>query len=166
MLRGLSLGLVLFVVWLLLSGQVGDRLLLGLGLVSATTVVFIAWRMDVVDQEGHPIHMTWRAVLYFPWLLKEIVKANIDVARVILDPTLPIGPNLLRLRGSQRSELGNVAYANSITLTPGTVTVALDDGTLTVHALTRAAAEGLADGEMDRRVTAMEGTPADGQEAG
>ncbi|MBO32938.1 MAG: cation transporter [Rhodospirillaceae bacterium] len=157
LLHRLSLGLVLCILWLLLSGYFSSALLLGLGLASAAAVVFIAHRMDVIDHEGHPIHLGWRASTYLPWLLGEIVKANIDVAWRIIQPTMPIGPNLLRVKGSQKSELGNVIYANSITLTPGTVTVELEEGLLRVHALTTEAAEEVMSGEMDRRVTTMEG---------
>ena len=157
--RTVTLGGVLFVVWLLLSGHF-EPLLLGLGVASVVVVLIVARRMEVIDREGHPIHLTWRAIGYWPWLLWEIVKANIDVARVILRPRMPIQPNVFTVPGSQRSELGNVIYANSITLTPGTVTIALESGKLTVHALTRDAAAGVETGEMDRRVSAMEGAAA------
>lgn len=156
MLHALSLGLTLYVLWLLLSGHYVP-LLLVLGLASVLAVVFIAWRMRVVDHEGHPIHLSWRIHLYWPWLIWEIIKANIDVARAIVSPALPIKPTLLHLKGSQKSELGRVIYANSITLTPGTVTIELEDGVFSVHALTTAAAQGLESGEMDRWVTSIEG---------
>ena len=161
MLQALSLGAVLYGLWLLLSGHF-EPLLLGLGLASTIVVVLIARRMDLIDREGHPIHLSWRFLLYIPWLLWEIVKANIDIARVIVAPRMAIGPTVLRLKGTQKSELGHVIYANSITLTPGTVTIGLEEGVLSVHALTREAAEGLKSGDMDRRVTAVEGA-ADGR---
>ena len=91
----------------------------------------------------------------------EIVKANIDVARIILHPKMPITPTILDIKASQVTELGHVFYANSITLTPGTVTLRLRDGLMEVHALTPTAIEGLLGGEMDRRVRAVEGL-ADG----
>lgn len=154
MLHALSMGLVLFVVWLLLSG-IFEPLLLGLGVASCVAVVYIAHRMDVIDHEGHPIHLTWRTVLYFPWLVSEIVKANVDVALAIVRPAMPVEPQLLDVKASQKDDLGRVIYANSITLTPGTVTIATDGSAFTVHALTRAAAEALESGDMDRRVSAM-----------
>jgi multicomponent Na+:H+ antiporter subunit E len=154
-----SLGLVIFGVWMLLSGHF-SALLLGLGIASTVVVVYLARRMDVADREGHPVHLLWRFVFYFPWLLKEIFKANIDVAKTIIDPDLPISPTVFTVKGSQGSDLGQVAYANSITLTPGTVTIGLDDATFTVHALTRDAGEDVIGGEMDRRVTAMESLPS------
>ena len=161
MLQALSLGAALYGLWLLLSGHY-QPLLLGLGVASTIVVVLIARRMDLIDREGHPIHLSWRFLLYIPWLLWEIVKANIDIARVIVRPKMAIGPSVLRLKGTQESELGHVIYANSITLTPGTVTIGLEEGVLSVHALTREAAEGLKSGDMDRRVTAVEGA-ADGR---
>ncbi len=156
MLHALSLAVVLYLVWLLLSGFF-EPLLLGFGLVSCLGVVFIARRMDVIDREGHPIHLGWRAVPYWLWLGVEIVKANLDVARRIVDPRLPISPVVIKVKTSQRSELGKVIYANSITLTPGTVSMLVDDDGITVHAIAREAAEELAAGEMDRRVAGMEG---------
>ncbi len=164
MLHSISLGLLLFGVWLMLSG-IFEPLLLGLGVASCLVVVLIAYRMDLVDREGHPIHLGWRIVIYWLWLAREIVKANVDVARRILDPKLPIDPVLIRLKASQTSELGHVIYANSITLTPGTVSVGIDDGEITVHAIAKEPAEELEAGEMDRRVSAIEGAAGRGGEA-
>lgn len=154
LLHSISLGLVLFGVWLLLSGFF-EPLLLGLGVASCVIVVLIANRMDVIDREGHPIHLGWRVLTYWIWLAAEIVKANLDVARRILDPRLPIHPMLVRVKASQASELGQVIYANSITLTPGTVSIQVESGEILVHALTTEMAEDLKGGEMDRRVTAF-----------
>jgi multicomponent Na+:H+ antiporter subunit E len=146
-------------MWLLLSGHF-EPLLLGFGVASVIVVVAISWRMDVVDREGHPIHLGRGALTYIPWLLVEIAKSNINVARQIVDPRLPISPKRLKVKASQKSELGQVVYANSITLTPGTVSLIVEDGYIDVHALTAASAESLAAGEMDRRVTAMMGEAA------
>ncbi|MHA1151918.1 MAG: Na+/H+ antiporter subunit E [Alphaproteobacteria bacterium] len=150
----MSLGLVLFGVWLLLSGFF-EPLLLGLGVLSCIIVVSIANRMDVIDREGHPIHLGWRILPYWVWLAVEVVKASLDVARRILDPKLPIHPLLIWVKASQTSELGQVIYANSITLTPGTVSIQVDGGKILVHAIAKEMAEDLEGGEMDRRVTAV-----------
>lgn len=158
MLHALSLGLVLFLLWLLLSGFF-EILLLSLGIGSVITVVWIAYRMDVIDHEGHPIHLTMRALLYWPWLTVEIIKANIDVAAVIVRRKISINPSVIKVKATQATELGQVIYANSITLTPGTVTISVDKDIMTVHALTRGAAEDLESGEMDRRVTNVEAHP-------
>jgi multicomponent Na+:H+ antiporter subunit E len=97
-------------------------------------------------------------LIYWPWLIKEIVMANIEVAKAITRTSMDIEPTVIRLKASQTSELGRVIYANSITLTPGTVTIGLEGEDLTVHALTRRSKEGLETGEMDRKVTAMAGS--------
>ncbi|MDH3792978.1 MAG: Na+/H+ antiporter subunit E, partial [Rhodospirillales bacterium] len=151
-----SLSVVLYVLWLLLSGHY-EPLLLVLGALSCVFVAWIAYRMDVADREGHPIHLTWRSLVYWPWLFWEIVKANLEVARLILAPRLAISPTVIKVKASQPDELGHVIYANSITLTPGTVSIDVRDATIEVHAITREMAEGLQTGEMDRRVTRMEG---------
>ena len=78
------------------------------------------------------------------------------MTRVILDPRLPISPTLVRFKPSQRSDLGLVIHANSITLTPGTLTIEASAGEFLVHGLTREGAEGCIDSEMDRRATAFE----------
>ena len=156
MLHAVSLGLVLFGAWLLLSFYFLP-LIIGFGVASCLTVLFIVRRMDLVDHEGHPVHLGWRVATYWIWLTWEIIKSNIDVARRIVDRDLPIDPVLVRVKASQRSELGQVIYANSITLTPGTVSVEVADGAILVHSIASEMAEDLEDGAMDRRVTGMEG---------
>ncbi len=158
MLRATSLFVILYAVWLLLSGHYDEPLLLALGAASSAAVVAIAWRMDVIDHEGHPVHLSWRILFYWPWLLWEIAKANVAVARLILHPALPIAPVILKARTSQRSELGQVIYANSITLTPGTISVDVEQSAILVHCLTRDLAADIENGEMDRRVSKVEGS--------
>ena len=157
MLHALSLSGALYALWLLLSGFFAP-LLLGLGLASVFVVVFIAMRMDVIDHEGHPIHLSWRALFFWPWLALEIIKSNFDVARAILSPSgSAIKPSVFKIKASQVTELGHVLYANSITLTPGTVTLALHDGYMDIHSLTKTSKEGVLSGEMDRRIHEFEG---------
>lgn len=152
----LSLWVFLYAFWFLLSGHTSP-LLLGFGAISVTLVVYIAKRMDVIDHEGHPSHLSFRIVPYWFWLCWEIIKANIDVAKIILSPKLPISPVMFKTKASQERELGQVIYANSITLTPGTVTVSMEDGILEIHALTVEGAEGVLSGEMDRKICAVKG---------
>ncbi len=156
MLHATLLGFALSALWWLLSGFT-TPLILSLGAGSIVAVVWIAWRMDVIDHESHPLHMAPKGVLYFPWLLWEIVKANIDIAKVIVQAKMPIHPQVMDLTAGQKSDAGLVTYANSITLTPGTVTIGVEANAFLVHALTDDAAAGLASGDMDRRVSAMEG---------
>ncbi len=156
MIRATLLTVWLGFTWFLWSGHT-ETLLLAFGVISVGIVTLLAFRMNVIDEESEPYELGLRPLLYVPWLLWEIAKANLHVARVILTPSLPVHPRLLRIRATQKSNLGRVILANSITLTPGTVTLDVRDGTLLVHALTRRSADGLLSGDMDRRVTWLEG---------
>jgi multicomponent Na+:H+ antiporter subunit E len=152
----LSLGLALGALWLVWSGHY-TSLLLSLGFVSVVGVVVICGRMRLLDREAVAVEILTRLPLYVLWLFWEILKANLDVARRIVDPRLPIDPRMIRVRTGQQHDLGRVIYANSITLTPGTVSVSVQGDEIAVHALTQSAADGLADGKMNRRVTRLEG---------
>lgn len=151
----LYLAIALAAVWLLNSGHY-NSLLLCLGALSIALVVWIAHKMDVVDHEGQPINATIKMPVYFVWLLKEIVLSNIDVVKRIWLAPNSISPTVATLPLSQKEDMGRVIYANSITLTPGTVTLDLDDKEVTVHALTKEGLESLEEGEMDRRVSQLE----------
>jgi len=144
------------VFWLLLSGHYAP-FLVAMGCVTAAAMVWLAHRMDVMDHEGHPMHLGPGLLWYWPWLAKEIVKAGWAVSRVILDPRLPIEPTLVRFRPSQKTAVGLTVHANSITLTPGTISIEVAPGEFLVHALTREGAEGLTTGgDMDVRVARFE----------
>jgi len=154
--HAISLGFFLAILWLLLSGHY-TLLLISFGLLSVMLVVLLALRMDVVDHEGHPLHLNPKAlVIYWCWLLKEIFVSNIYVCRLILNPAMPISPTVIALRSSQSSDLARVIFANSITLTPGTVTIDVDGDITEVHAITEETATSLLQGSMDRKVTALE----------
>ncbi len=150
-----------FGLWLLLSGHFTDPLLLSFGVLSCALAVFIAWRIEMADPEEQPLRLKLNVHIlgYWPWLAWQIVLANLDVTRRILDPKLPISPTMIKFRPTQHTDLGRVIHANSITLTPGTVTTSLSGDTLEVHALTREAAEAVLAGAMDRRVTQLEVSP-------
>lgn len=156
MARSFSAVLALFLFWLLLSGIYTSFLVIS-GMGSALAVVLFARRMDVIDHEGHPIHLGWWALVsYWPWLAGEIVKSAWDVTLRIVHPRLPISPTLVEFVPSQETDIGLVIHANSITLTPGTIAVEVEHGRFLVHALTREGAAGLAGSEMDRRCSALE----------
>ncbi len=149
--KTISLLVLLFSIWLLLSGHL-EPLLLILGGLSCLFIVWIAVRQDVVDHEGHPLNLhPLRWLRYSLWLIGEIVKSNIDVAKRIWNPKLPITPTVTVLP-AEMIDLGQVIYANSITLTPGTVSIDVQDNRITVHALSRDAAEQLQRGDMLRRI--------------
>ena len=154
--QALTLGIVVYALWVLLSG-IYTPWLLGLGAISTALAVFVALRMELVDQEGVPvIHLTSKLWTYLPWLLAEIIRSNLAANRIILHPDLSVRPRMLRVRTMQRSDLGRVIFANSITLTPGTVTVAAVGEDLHVHALDGESAGDMSNGEMNRRVAALE----------
>jgi multicomponent Na+:H+ antiporter subunit E len=154
-LRAFGLGVILFVFWLLLSGHY-TPLLIVLGAASSAAVVLLARRMEVIDAEGLPLQLGWRLLIYIPWLMKAIVGSTLKVARIILTPGLPISPIIARYRTSQRTDLGRALYANSITLTPGTVTVGVHGDDLEIHSLSWLDVHKGEEGAMDRRVTWVE----------
>ena len=155
--RYLSLACLLFAFWLGLSGHY-TPMLVTVGAVCAVAGVFAAIRMRAADEEGHPIELFWGALTYLPWLFVEIFKAGWAVTKIVLHPSLPISPTMTVVRAGQKTQVGIAAYANSITLTPGTITVGVKDNELTVHSLTRDGALDLESGGMDRRVSQFEGT--------
>jgi len=156
MLQRAILFVLFYAFWILMSGYF-TPFLLGAGALASAAVVWFVERMHVADREGHPAHLGRSALLYWPWLVKEILKSAIEVSRVILDPRLPASPTVVRFRPSQQTVVGLVTHANSITLTPGTLSIEVGPERFVVHGLTRAGAQGAVDSEMDRRVTRFEG---------
>lgn len=158
----LSSAILLSITWLLLSGPftLEKGLVLSFGIGSVALVMWICQRMGVFHDEGRPIQYSWGMLLYVPWLLWEIVVANFQVARAILSPKLPISPRLIRIQPTQKTDVGRVIYANSITLTPGTVTIAVEGDEFVIHSLLAdEAAESVQDtseGSMDWRVSQVE----------
>jgi multicomponent Na+:H+ antiporter subunit E len=150
-----SLTVTLWLFWLILSG-IYTPFLITVGAVSALCVALLARRMEIADREGHPVQFGFGALTYWPWLLKEIVKSALGVARIVIDPRLPISPTVVRFKPSQGSAVGLVTHANSITLTPGTITLDATHDCFVVHGLTREGAEGCIDSEMDARVRRFE----------
>lgn len=157
MARLASLFVLLCVFWILLSGQFKAWLLI-VGLLSILLVTWMAWRMKLVDEEGLPLNLSLGAFAYWPWLVVEIVKSAVNATRVILDPKLPIAPTMVRVKGSQKTAAGFTTYANSITLTPGTISVEAVGSSreILVHALGPELASELEAGDFDRRVTRFE----------
>jgi multicomponent Na+:H+ antiporter subunit E len=155
MVHVVGLGASLMAFWLLMSG-VYIPLIISLGVISVLLVLYIAHRMDLYDRETFPFHLKGWVFGYWGWLAKEIFKANIDVAKIVLAPTMPISPRVVRVKATQKTDLGLVIFANSITLTPGTVTIDIEGDEMIVHALSQDLADGVLNGDMDGRVTALE----------
>ena len=152
----ISLTASLFAFWLALSGHYTPFLITS-GAVCAVLCAAAALRMRTVDPEGYPIQLFVRFLAYLPWLIGEIAKSAWAVTKIILSPHLPISPTMTTLTSSQRTTVGVATYANSITLTPGTITVGQRGAELTVHALVREGALDLEAGAMNRRVQRLEG---------
>lgn len=153
----IRLVIALVIVWLLLSGMFLP-LQLSFGALSIILVCFLSLKMDVLLHRGQPLYFRIRAALLsWFWLMGEILKSNVAVAREILNPSLTIDPVLKAIPVKQKTELGRVAYANSITLTPGTVAIdfVADDRVL-VHALHKAELDQLESGTMGERVCRLE----------
>jgi len=147
---------VLFLFWLILSGIYTPFLLMS-GAVAAIGVALFCKRLKIIDKEGQPIYLLFAAMTYWPWLVWQIVLSALSLSRIIVSPNLSISPTLLRVKASQKTDVGIVTYANSITLTPGTISVDIEEGEILVHAVTKDNADGLEEGTMDRRVTRFEG---------
>ena len=145
---------VLMTVWLLMSGHY-TFLVTGLGVISVGFCTFMAHRISADDDEGLPLFMLGRLPFYILWLMREITVSNIDTVRVILSGKA--SPVVFSTSTSQKTPAGITTYANSITLTPGTVTMDIDAEGFVVHALTEAMADSVKSGEMDRRITKVEG---------
>ena len=149
------LSISLSVFWLLNSEHSTDYML-SLGVISIAFVVYIAHRMDVVDHESQPVHLTLKIPAYYTWLMKEIIRSNLVVVKHIWLGNKSISPVFATITASQKTEIGKVIYANSITLTPGTVSVNLEGDRIMVHALLQESIKDLESGEMDRRVVQLE----------
>ena len=156
MLHAVSTFAVLCGFWLLLSGYF-TAFLLAAGAGSALAAVLFSKRMGIIDRDSHPFHLVAHALFsYWPWLVWEIIKSAWNVTRIILDPRLPISPGLFRFRPSQRTDLGLVVHAQSITLTPATISIEVGREEFLVHALTAESGAALTGSEMDRRVARLE----------
>lgn len=145
-------------LWLLMSG-IYKPLVIGFGLLSVATVLFITRRMDRADRDRlvfaiRPVGL----VRYLVWLLVEIARANWAVTRLILSRTMPLRQVIFDVPSSQSTDIGRTLFANSITLTPGTISVETveENNVIQVHAVAYEENDPAALADMDRRVTAVE----------
>jgi len=158
-----TLGTLLFLsaLWLLMSG-VYTPLVIGLGAGSVLTAVFFIKRMDAQDGDRFDVRISvFQTVKYLIWLMAEIARANWAVTKIILSRKMPIRQHMFSVPHSQKTDLGLVTFANSITLTPGTITVETETDQFLVHAVAYTADHPGALADMDRRVSAIE-TPGPG----
>ena len=152
--RILILAVLLIAAWVLWSGYL-KPLLLGLGALSCLLTVWIVRRMGYFDDENFAFHYDWRLLGFWAWLGREVVVSSIEVARVVLRRRLVVEPKVVNIDGSGLGPVDLALLGNSITLTPGTLTLDVHEGRLLVHALTAEGAAALERGEMQRRVAAL-----------
>ena len=150
----LQLAILLAAAWLLWSGFF-KVLIVSFGAFSCLLVLYLAKRMHYFDTELYALRYGPQLLIYLAWLAKEVVKSSLDVARIVLDPKLPISPKIVDIKATARHPVDQVLFANSITLTPGTLALDVYNGIIKVHALTEEGANDLMAGEMDRRVAAL-----------
>ena len=155
----ISLIISLAVLWVMLSGHY-TSLQLFLGFLSVLIVAIISSRMNLIifDQPILQLYFI-KFIPYWFWLVVQVLKSNIDVCKRILNPKLPINPQLIMVKASQVSNLAKVIYANSITLTPGTISIDLDGSEIKVHSLSEIGVNGLKTGAMDKKITNSEANP-------
>jgi multicomponent Na+:H+ antiporter subunit E len=151
----LLLLLILAISWLLWSGLY-KPMVLGLGAASCLLSAYMAHRMGFFRHQAVIISLLPRLPAYWWWLLREILASSLDVARLILQPSLPIGPTVVTLQAKPETPVGQAILGNSITLSPGTVTLDVHEGELLVHCLTSESARALQDGELNRRAARLE----------
>ncbi len=156
---------MLYILWLMLSGKLEAKFLI-VGLAAAGFIAWICLRSLWIPDEkrAHTYSLLdvslWRFVRYWLWLFVEIVKASLDVAKLVVHPKLPIDPQVIEFRCSFQNPIATTMLINSIILTPGTVTLDVQEGNLfVVHALTYDAAKGLLEGKMQRHIAAVFGEP-------
>jgi multicomponent Na+:H+ antiporter subunit E len=145
---------VLATAWLLWSGFL-TPMLLGLGAASCLLVLYLATRMGFFQRDVYPLNCIPRLPGYWAWLLVELVRSNLRVARIVLDRRLPISPTVVEFNAPTRDPVAQAILANSITLTPGSLTLDVHDDRLRVHCITRDTAMALLDGEFSRRVVRL-----------
>ena len=152
--RVLALLALLVAAWLLWSGLF-KPILLGLGIFSCLLTLYVTHRMGYFETDVFALRFGHRLLGYWAWLAKEVVKSSIDVARIVIDPRLPISPQVVKIKATCAHPVDLAILANSITLTPGTLALDVHNGEITVHTLTEAGAEELMKGDMDRRVAEL-----------
>ena len=152
--RSAGLLCVLIVIWLLWSG-VYTPLMLVLGALSCVLSVYIAHRVGFFHREVFSLHLLPRLPRFWVWLGVEVVKSSVDVARIILHRHPPISPTVVAIDAATSDPVGQAILGNSITLTPGTVTLDVHNGQLRIHCLTKAGADALVAGDINRRVKAL-----------
>ncbi len=149
--------IAMFAFWILLSGEF-TFILITSGVIASLIVAYLSHdifigKADFKTETGR----VFRFIVYVPWLLWEIVLANVEIACLVLSPKSLVDPQIVRLKPDLKTDLGIVTLANSITLTPGTVTIEANREEFVIHAIWQKSAEGIISGEMQQKVKWIEG---------
>ena len=149
--------IAMFIFWILLSGEF-TFILITSGVVASLIVAYLSHdifvgKADLKTETGR----VFKFIVYIPWLLWEIILANVEIAYLVLNPKPLVDPQLVRFKNDLKTDLGIVTLAHSITLTPGTVTVEANREEFIIHAIWQKSAEGIIGGEMQRKVKKIEG---------
>ena len=143
---------ILFGFWILLSGKF-DAFHLALGAICSIVTAYLFHDLLFVNvRVGDMRTVAWRFIIYIPWLLRQISMANIHIASLVLRRRMPIDPKIVTFKTKLETDISRVTLANSITLTPGTITMDIKDGVFYVHALSKKVADELDAGEMEDRI--------------
>lgn len=145
-----SLGILLSVLWLLLSGH-SEPLMLFFGIVSVAFSLWVAKQFNLLDTESHPTHLGFKLIRFWLSLGFKIIQANIDVALIIMG-IRKASPQMIKIPTPKNDDLAKVIYANSVTLTPGSASVHMENGDLLVHTLSEEGAKELFEGELAEMV--------------
>ncbi|MBC6403235.1 MAG: Na+/H+ antiporter subunit E [Hyphomonadaceae bacterium] len=156
----LILAAALAIYWTGLSGYF-KPMLISLGIISILLVLGLVHRMKIMDGETAPYGNMHRTLYYSVWLFREIVKANVEVVKAVMSPELEVSPTLVKVPTRPTTDIGKTMFANSITLTPGTVSMEIGEKEILVHALLEpmSASEGF--DEMSARSAWSVGEPLD-----
>ena len=147
-------------LWLLWSGHYA-ALPVAFGAASVILTVTLSHRLKVLDREGFPVSVFIRTIAFVPWLLYQVLRANLIVVKMIVSPRLKLAPQIVSVISTQRTEVGKAIHANAITLTPGTISLDVRGQRILVHALDQKTAADPADRELNRRVDFLEAKLAD-----
>ena len=149
--------IAMFIFWILLSGEF-TFILITSGVVASLITAYLSHdifvgKADLKTETGR----VFKFIVYIPWLLWEIILANVEIAYLVLNPKPLVDPQIVRFKNDLKTDLGIVTLAHSITLTPGTVTVEANREEFVIHAIWQKSADGIIGGEMQQKVKKIEG---------
>ncbi len=151
--RYIATFIILFLNWIIWSGLF-DAFHLSLGVISCLIVTFMSHDLLFKRKEFRAGDITeiFRFIMYIPWLIYQIVLSNIHVTKIVLKPDMPINPEVVSYKLKLKKDISIATFANSITLTPGTITAEIVDGEFLVHCIDKKVADDLYTGEMENRI--------------